>query len=225
MNRLKYLTFFVLALCSVAHADNTLERWLAHQAEITTWQAQVIQIRRIKNLTNELSNPGTLQFIKPNQFRWELGKPLRTLAIRDGAQLLIAYPRLQQAERYPFDKITDPAMKQALLLLEVGFPSDATLFYEQYAPLKTTLINRENNKKVAIIELEPKAGGARKLLEKVILEITQEALLLEANELHFSDGSSLRNEFTQQVFNSTLPESVLNVDLTGYEISEPLSQK
>jgi len=227
VNRKILLTLALCCLAVVAHAEseNTpLRAWLEHQAAIKTWQAEVTQIRHIKNLAQPLKNEGKLWFIQPNQFRWQLGEPARTLAIRDGKQLLIVYPRLKQAERFPFDDVKDPAMKQALLLLEVGFPSNAETFFSRYELLSEQTALDEQEKPYHQFELQPRATGARKLLEKLVLEVTDESQELRATQLFFTDGSSMRNEFYKQQYNQKFDPSILSEDLTGYDISEPLKQ-
>ncbi len=205
--------------------ESILDKWLTHQATIKSWQADVTQIRTIKNLARPMQSEGQLWFKQPNQFRWQLGEPARTVAIRDSDQLLVVYPRLKQAERFPFDGIKEPAMKQALLLLEVGFPSEPESFHAQYQLLSSTAKSDEHKTRFQVLELQPKAASARKLLQKLSLEVSLKDLSLRATELHFADGSSLKNLFNEQSYNQALPEELLSYDLQGFDISEPLKAK
>lgn len=223
---MQVLTLFtrVLVLCSLstqALAESPLlDRWLNHQADITTWQADVSQTRTIKNLTQPLTQKGKLWFTKPSQFRWQLGEPARTLAVRDDKRLVVAYPRLKQAEIYAFDSIQDPAMKQVLLLLELGFPSEPAAFFAQY----TLLDSQANADQTQLFTLQPNSAIARKLLEKVALEVDSSNLNLLATTLFFTDGSRLNNVFEHQQYNIPIEASLLQLDLTGFDISQPLSQ-
>jgi outer membrane lipoprotein-sorting protein len=48
---------------------------------------------------------------------------------------------------------------------------------------------------------------------------------LAATELSFSDGSSMRNEFSNVRTNATLPEGIFDAKLeAGYTVVEPLRQ-
>ena len=141
--------------------DVLLDEWLAKQAEIKTWTANVVQTRKIKSLVRPLESQGQVWFVQPNQFRWQLGNPPRTIAVRTQQELQIIYPKLKQVERYPFDNITDPAMQQALALLEVGFPTDPEYFHARYELLSVITTGEVHQ-----VELQPKDKQARRLLSQ-----------------------------------------------------------
>src|SRR5215212_5339848 len=70
-------------------AENHLEEvpaivktWLNAQTNIQTWTAEVTQIRALKTLTQPLKAAGRVWFTAPNQFRWEIGNPAQTIALR-----------------------------------------------------------------------------------------------------------------------------------------------
>jgi hypothetical protein len=105
-----------------------LRRWFDAQAEIRTWSADVVQTRSLISLARPLTSDGKVWFAGRDRFRWQLGDPPRTVAIRTADELLVVYPRLKQIERYPFTGDLDPAWRQILELLEVGFPSDEESF-------------------------------------------------------------------------------------------------
>ncbi|WP_339065463.1 outer membrane lipoprotein carrier protein LolA [Teredinibacter turnerae] len=220
----KIFICLALTLCQTSQSSpDLLDKWLAHQAKIEHWHADVVQIRHIKNLTRPLRQEGELWFIKPNRFRWQLGTPVRTLAVRNAEQLVIAYPKLKQAEKYPFANITDPAMRQILLLLEVGFPSDADQFRQQYTLLNSEPLTPAADNPVIEFQLQPAAVLARKLLDKVSLEVDTSGMQLKATHLYFGDGSVLTNEFHNAQYNEPFPKEKLDIDLSGYSITEPLS--
>ena len=70
-------------------ASSVLGAWLDSQTNIQTWSAQVIQTRELKSLTQPLTATGHVWFAAPNRFRWELGDPPQTIAVRQAAELLI----------------------------------------------------------------------------------------------------------------------------------------
>src|SRR6266487_27235 len=82
-------------------ASSVLGAWLNSQTNIRTWSAEVIQTRALKSLAQPLTATGHVWFAAPNRFRWELGDPPQTIAVRQAAEMLILYPRLKRAEKYP----------------------------------------------------------------------------------------------------------------------------
>jgi outer membrane lipoprotein-sorting protein len=197
---------------------NLLDNWLAQQAQIRTWSAQVLQIRKLKSLARPLEAAGRVWFRQPNRFRWQLGDPPRTIAVRTADALTVIYPKLKQAERFPISGVSDPAWKQVLTLLEVGFPSDKETFYSRY-----DLIAAEQVDDTLHFELKPADKAARRLLKRLRLEVSAADYILLATELVFPDGSTMRNQFSNHQLNPTLDEKLFQVDLDeDYRIVEPL---
>src|SRR5437660_7141974 len=95
--------------------------WLNAQTNIQTWSADVKQIRTLKTLTQPLNANGHVWFAAPNQFRWEIGKPPQTIAIRRSDEMLVIYPRLKRVERYSFGAQQTGPWKDTSALLEAGF--------------------------------------------------------------------------------------------------------
>ena len=50
-----------------------------------------------------LTESGKVWFAEPNRFRWELGHPPKTIAVRATDEMLLLYPLLKRAERYPLN--------------------------------------------------------------------------------------------------------------------------
>lgn len=97
--------FLLLWLTPAVRADDALlSRWFAAQAEIKTWSAELVQTRTLKALKDPLQTPGRVWFTLPNRFRWELGTPAQTIALREADAMVIVYPRLKRAERYALDE-------------------------------------------------------------------------------------------------------------------------
>lgn len=218
------LVFAGLLYCLTFSAEATqdvalLDAWLARQVAVKDWTADVIQTRKIKALVHPLQAQGQVWFMQPNQFRWQLGSPPRTIAVRTQQELLIAYPQLKQIERYPFDDITDPAMQQALALLEVGFPSNAAHFHARYE-----LLSVNTTAQVHQFELQPRDEQARRLLARVRLDVSTGDLILMATELEFPDGSTMRNAFSHHELDTEIDASLFHVDAQGYQVVEPLQK-
>jgi outer membrane lipoprotein-sorting protein len=194
-----------------------LDTWLERQAEVKSWTARVVQTRTLKALARPVASAGEVWFVQPNRFRWQLGDPPRTVAVRTGDQLLVLYPKLGQAERYGLGEGLDPAWQQALALLEVGFPSDRDAFYARYEPVSAT---RSGDHWQFV--LLPAAREARRLIERVELEVSADSFVLHSTELVFPDGSTMRNEFREHRLNPEIDESLFQVDLDSYDVVNPL---
>ena len=197
-----------------------LNTWMDQQAKIKTWSADVVQIRNLKSLTRPLKSRGQVWFRQPNRFRWQLGDPPRTIAVRKDDELLIIYPRLKQIERFAAGEDVDPAWKQVLALLEVGFPSDSETFFSRYELIRTTRL-----KKSWKFELRPAAEVARKLLDRVTVEISTRDFTLLATELIFPDGSTMKNQFIHRQLNPDLDEALFDFEIEeDYTVVNPLQK-
>jgi outer membrane lipoprotein-sorting protein len=219
------LAVFLLILLSTAEAGTDSSReflttWMGKQAEIETWSADVVQTRNLKSLVRPLKSTGQVWFHQPNRFRWQLGDPPRTIAVRRDDELLIIYPKLKQIERFATGKDIDPAWKQVLALLEVGFPSDVDTFFARYELVATTRF-----KKSWKFELRPAAEVARKLLDRVTVQISTRDYSLLATELVFPDGSTMKNQFIHRRLNPDLDEALFDFEIEeGYTVVDPLQK-
>ncbi len=211
------LSIFI-ATARASTLDELLTRWLAAQTNIQTWTADFVQTRQLKALVQPLRAEGHLWFTAPSDFRWELGKPVQTIAVRHGEELLLIYPNLKRVERYSFGGKQPGQLKDMLSLLEAGFPRSREQI-EQRFNLK--LGPATNNCESMI--LEPKASATRKLLPQITVSIETNQFRLQATELQFADGSTLRNEFTASTVNSPVDPATFQ-PLLGpeFKITEPL---
>lgn len=198
--------------------EAVLERWLERHAAIESWSADVTQIRSLATLTRPLTSDGRLWFAQPNRFRWQLGDPPKTIAVRSGDELMVVYPRLKQAERFPLGAGVEGSWRQALALLEVGLPNGAETFCSSY---ELTGVSRDGE--IWAFDLQPSDSSARRLIEGVRIEVTGDELLLTATELRFPDGSTMRNEFSGHRLDPEIEAAIFDYQLDdSFEIVEPL---
>ena len=107
-------------------ASSALGAWLSSQTNIQTWSATVVQTRTLKALTEPLTASGRVWFAAPDRFRWELGDPPKTIALRVSDEMIVIYPRLKRVERYRLAGDQTGPWRDALALLEAGFPRSQT---------------------------------------------------------------------------------------------------
>jgi hypothetical protein len=181
-------------------ADSLLDRWFAAQAELESWSADFTQTRTLKALKEPLKSDGRVWFRAPNRFRWELGDPAQTIAVREAATMVVLYPRLKRGERYPLGEGAAGQWRDALTLLETGFPRSREAMERRFKTVE--LIQREQD---AELVLQPRSGRARKLIDEVRLVFGREDLAMRATELRFADGSTLRAATVPADFKVTEP--------------------
>ena len=73
------------AVASVSHAGDPggrFDQWLAVQTNLQSWSADFIQTRSLKVLAQPLVATGKVWVTTPGLFRWELGQPAQTIALR-----------------------------------------------------------------------------------------------------------------------------------------------
>lgn len=212
--------FIILSAPGVQGADlnPAVSAWLAAQANLQSWSADFLQTRSLKSLTQPLTAKGHVWFAAPNRFRWELGSPAQTIAVRGSNELLVIYPRLKRVERFPLSGPQAGMWKDALALLEAGFPRSAAELEAQYNILEQTV----QEPGVRLV-LQPKSASARRMMPQIKIEFETRDFSLRATELEFADGSALRNDFTNPVLNPPADSERFSPHIpSDYKIVEPL---
>ncbi|MBM3881871.1 MAG: outer membrane lipoprotein carrier protein LolA [Verrucomicrobia bacterium] len=214
---------WLFALAAPAQgAENAalLDEWFRAQAQIHNWTAEFTQTRHLKALAQPLVATGRVWYAAPNQFRWELGQPAQTIAVRQADQVLILYPRLRRAERYRLTDGSAGPWRDALTLLEAGFPRDRPELEARFFLHSLTVTGA-----VARLTLEPRSSAARRLLAQVRLEFSTAELALRATELQFADGSTLRNDFGPGRSNTLVDPALFGPELDPtFTVAEPLAR-
>ncbi len=195
--------------------------WLAAQTNVQTWSADFIQTRRLKSLTQPLTATGHVWFAEPNRFRWELGQPPKTIAVRAPQEMLVFYPLLKRVERYPLAGNQAGPWRDALALFEAGFPRSQEQVQSRFRILSQTCTNQSCE-----LVLQPKSGSARKLMPQITIVFSTNRASLLATELEFADGSTMRNDFTNAVLNPKFDEGMFAPEIPAdFKIVEPMGAK
>lgn len=158
--------------------------------------------------------------MRPGQFRWELGQPPQTIVVRNPDELLILYPRFKRAEVYALDKIPPGPIKDAMSLLDVSLPRDRASMEEHFQLLSASITNSDLQ-----MTLQPKSVSARQFVGAIVIGFHTNDFLIADSEMKFSDGSTLRNDFTNVVFNQPMDLTLFETNLPpDYSVVEPLNQ-
>jgi outer membrane lipoprotein-sorting protein len=203
-----------------AQTGDLLDRWIAAQTNLQTLSADLIQTRSLKTLAQPLVSTGKVWMAGPGHFRWELGQPAQTIALRQPDQLLIIYPRLKRVEKYPLNNAQPGPWKDAMALIEAGFPRRRADLEAQFQIMSVTETNA-----VACLSLQPRSPQARKLITGLQISFRTDDFSPVSTALTFTDGSGMRNDFTNAVANPVLDGHLFEAKLEpDFSVVEPLKQ-
>jgi outer membrane lipoprotein-sorting protein len=206
------------ASASAAEAgQELLNKWLTTQTNLTAWSSDFTQIRKFPTLTRPLKTQGRVFFKAPASFRWQLGDPARTIAVRGPAEVTIYYPRLKRAERYPLTEGTKGPWKDAMTLLDAGFPRSRADLDKRFE-----IVEMKAASGIGQLTLRPRSLRARRLLPKLRMEFDAKTMTLKVTEFEFADGSIMRNEYRNSKSNPDLSDDLFQLTLPSeVNVTEP----
>jgi outer membrane lipoprotein-sorting protein len=198
-------------------ASTSIGPFLEAQADLKSWTADFVQTRTLKSLKQPLKSPGHLYFVAPNAFRWELGEPVQTIAVRRSNDVLLVYPALKRAERYALTPGERSPWQDMLSLLEAGFPRNQQELERRFNLASESVVDGKLH-----VVLQPKAASARRWMQEMELVFDTPSKTLAATELRFADGSSLRNDFSNERKNPLVDPQLFNPQIPpDYKVAEP----
>jgi len=204
---------------AAAESNDLISAWLVAQTNIQTWTADFTQTKTLKSLVQPLTAPGHVSYAKPDRFRWELGRPPQTIAVRARDEMRVIYPNLKRVELYPLNQAGQ--WRDALALLEAGFPQSRTDLDSRFRITSQSLTNG-----ACELALQPRSTAARRMMPLIRIAFDTNNFSLRATELRFADGSSLRNDFTNAVLNPKLDDTLFAPEIgSDFKIVEPLKSK
>jgi len=208
-----------VSISRAADYDAQFNQWFAVQTNLQSWAGDFTQTRTLTVLNQPLVTRGQV-WVKPGEFRWELGQPVQTIVLRRPDQLLIIYPRLKRAEKYPLDAVPTGPMRDALALLDASLPRDRATMEKNFRLLSATETNS-----ILQMTLQPRSDAARKFIGEVVIGFHTNDFTIAATEMKFADGSRLRNDFTNVVLNQTIEPKMFEANLPpDYSVVEPLKK-
>jgi outer membrane lipoprotein-sorting protein len=215
-----YLLLIWLGMVVVAQANDAsavIDRWMAAQTNVQTWAADIIQTRFLKVLTQPLVSTGKVWVAMPDRFRWELGQPAQTIALRQSNQLSIIYPRLKRVEKFPLDGEQTGPWKDALALLDASFPRSRADLESRFR-----ILSVEQTNATVQVGLQPKSEFARRFMTELQIVFHSKDCSPAAAELRFTDGSRMRNEFLHAVPNVPLSDALFETKVEpDFTVVEP----
>jgi hypothetical protein len=134
--------------------------------------------------------------------------------------MTVIYPKLNRAERYPLGGAGNEPWRDALALMDAGFPTSAAELESRFKILSLRMTND-----FAQITMEPRSAMAKKFMSQVQLELRTNDFAMTANQLQFADRSILRNDFTNAVKNPALAADAFNPNVPAdFSVIEPLKK-
>lgn len=204
--------------CAAVNTNAWLDRWFTAQSGVHTWSAEVIQTRTLLALNQPLVATGKVWVALPDRFRWELGQPAQTIALRQRETLWVIYPRLKRAEKYPLSTQQPGPWRDALALLDSVFPRNRQELEQRFHVASLMETNGTLH-----ITMEPRSATARKVMPEILVAFRTNDFSLLSNEVKFMDGSSLRNEYRNPVKNAEIPPGCFDADLPkDFKVVDPL---
>lgn len=199
--------------------DARFEQWFVVQTNLQSWSANFIQTRSLRVLSSPLVSTGHV-WVAADRFRWELGQPPQTIALRQSNQLMILYPKLKRAEKYALNDVPPGPIRDAMGLLDATMPRDRAAMEAQFRLLSAM----ETNATLQVV-LEPKSAAARKFMGEILVAFRTNDFSMAVTELKFADGSALRNDFVDTKLNVPIPAAFFEMQVPpGYKTAEPLRQ-
>jgi outer membrane lipoprotein-sorting protein len=203
-----------------ANTNSVISTWIAAQSNIHTFSADVVQTRTFKSLAQPLTAYGHLWFEAPNRFRWELTNPVPSIAVRGPEEMLVIYPKIKRAERYPLTGEQAGQWRDVMKLLDAGFPRSEADVQSQY-----NILSQQVNGDICELTLQPKSATARKLMPQIKIGFSTKNSMLTSTELQMADGSTMRNDFKNIELNPKIDPTLFAPKLASdYKVTEPFKQ-
>lgn len=211
------LPCLVAGVVHAADYDAQFSKWFAAQTNMQNWAADFTQTRSLVALAQPLTSKGKV-WVQPGEFRWELGQPPQTIVVRNPDEMIILYPRFKRAEVYALNKIPPGPIKDAMSLMDVSLPRDRASMEEHFQLQSATITNATLQ-----MTLQPKSASARQFIGDIIVGFRTNDYVIADTIMQFSDSSTLRNDFTNVVFNQPMDSKLFATNLPpDYSVVEPL---
>ena len=185
-----------------------LRSWLEASTHLNRFQAEFQQTRHLKALTQPLVSTGRVWFSAPDRFRWELGDPPQSVAVRSGDTLLILSPRLRRAESYSLGGNPTGPARDLMGLLDGAFPRSIEDWKGRFE-----ITGVSTNQGMLRLDLRPRSPAARKLMPVLIVGLDPGSLYLRLTEMVMVDGSRIRSEFGTLRTNAPIPSELFSLEV------------
>tara|TARA_R110002096_G_scaffold147671_22_gene307806 strand:+ start:432 stop:1097 length:666 start_codon:yes stop_codon:yes gene_type:complete len=189
-----------------------LKNWIANQGEIDTLTCDFTQERELRTLKKPLVADGRFWFKGPDQFRWELGAPARSIAIHSGDVLTVVDVSKKKAEVTDTSGEEDERARFAAYF-DLSFPRRWDTFTENFEVLALNRVGEEWRAHVS-----PKSRKTVRGIKTMTFFIGVAEDNLLGFSLDLKDGSTISTRFRKIKQNAAIPDSTFQVQLEGYKV-------
>jgi len=182
-----------------------LDRMRDQQREVAALRATIVQKRHHPLLRGEVLSEGTFLFKRPNQLRWEVDKPERTIIVMDGYMLLIYHPDRNEAERR--DLRQDVISRAAVDFLISGISLDVTELEKRFQ----VDLYRESGR--LALKLTPRSRLAAQAIASVTIYQGENEAIPRQIVLVGQKGDRTETILTHVSINPRIPEDTFTLRL------------
>lgn len=200
----------LLALTAVVRAEldlKPLETWIGRQKDLRSLDADFVQERKLPSLKKPITTPGRMRMQRPGKLRWELGSPVKTLAVSDGTTMTLLDVAKKRGKRIGADS---PEAKQFTLLSDGAF-RDLASFQQTFE-----LVESRMSGPIYQLTVRPKDKAMRKHVAWMFLDIDTRSHELRALDLELDDKTRIRTVFSNAKVNPKVDPAVFVADTTGF---------
>lgn len=200
----------LLSLISLAHAEldqKPLETWIGKQKDLQSLDAQFVQERKLPSLKKPVATPGRMRMLRPGKLCWELGQPVKTMAVSDGQTMTLLDVSKKRGKKV---EAGSSEARQFTLLSDSAF-RDLAGFQQAFE-----LIESRSTDGSYQLTVKPKDKTLRRQVPWMFLEIDTKAYELRSFELELEDKSRIRTVFSNAKINSKIDPAIFTPDTTGY---------
>lgn len=200
----------LLSLVSLAAAEpdlKPLEKWIGRQKSMRSLDADFVQERKLPSLKKPVSTPGRMRMVRPGKLRWELGNPVKTLAVSDGKTMTLLDVARKRGKT--IDAGSAEA-RQFTLLSDEAF-RDLAGFRQAFE-----LVESRMSGPIYQLTVRPKDKGMRKRVPWLFLDIDTRSHELRALDLELDDKSRIRTVFSNTKVNAKVDPALFTADTAGY---------
>jgi outer membrane lipoprotein carrier protein len=204
------LLLALLTLVSVARAEldlKPLEAWIGRQKSLQSLDADFIQERKLPSLKKPVATPGRMRMVRPGKLLWELGKPVKTMAVSDGTTMTLLDVAKKRGKKI---EAGSPEAKQFTLLSDESF-RDLASFQQTFE-----LVESRMSAGIYQLTVRPKDKAMRKNVSWMFLDIDTATQELRALALELDDKTRIRTVFANARINAKIDPAVFTPDTAGY---------
>jgi outer membrane lipoprotein carrier protein len=204
------LLLALLSLLSVARAEldlKPLETWIGRQKSLQSLDADFVQERKLPSLKKPITTPGRMRMVRPGKLLWELGKPVKTMAVSDGTTMTLLDVAKKRGKRI---EAGSPEAKQFTLLSDESF-RDLASFQQAFELVESKITGG-----IYQLTVRPKDKAMRKNVSWMFLDIDTATQELRALALELDDKTRIRTVFSNAKINAKVDPAIFTPDTEGY---------